>query len=276
MHLSLTTWSFPELTLTEAAGVARALGIGAIDVSTKGRPGLDRAELMSDPRAAAERVRALGLPCANYYHHFGDTLAHRNLALEDGFDANLRDFEQAMTFADAAGISTVFALPGIVNPGQSRRDAFEVAVRNIGALLEVAKDHRARFCIEPIVKSFAESPALVLELVERTGVALALDLSHFACLGHTQESVDPLAAHAAHVHLRQARAGRLQAPFAQGTINFPALFGVLRDAGYGGALAIEVIHTDFMACRSEDVLSETVRLRDCFTEWAGAACRPQV
>lgn len=272
MHLSLTSWSFPSLTLEEAAGVSKVLGIGALDVSTKGRPGLDKAELLADPKAAAERVRALGVRVTNYYHHFGDGLADRNLALPGTIDANARDLERVLSFADAAGIATVFFLPGIINPGQSRRQALEASAESLTALLDVAGDFRAKICIEPIVRSFAESPAIIAELIERTGIRLALDYSHFACLGYTQEQVDPLCAHAAHVHLRQARMGELQARFAKGTINFPALFGTLAEAGYTGALAIEYVYQDFMNAYSDDVMTETVAMRDCFNEWnAGRA-----
>jgi hypothetical protein len=38
-------------------------------------------------------------------------------------DANARDLDRVLTFADAAGIDSVFLLPGIVNPGQSRDEA---------------------------------------------------------------------------------------------------------------------------------------------------------
>ena len=270
MYLSLASWSFPSLTLEEAAGISKVLGINALDVSTKGRPGLDKAALLADPRAAAERVRALGLRVPNYYHHFGEGLADRNLALPGTIDANARDLERVLTFADAADIATVFFLPGIVNPSQSRQQALDVSVASLKALLDVAKGFRAEICIEPIVRSFAESPAIIAELIERTGIRLALDYSHFLCLGYTQEEADRFAAHAAHVHLRQARMGDLQAKFAKGTINFPALFATIAAAGYTGALAIEYVYQDFMNAYSDDVMTETVTMRDCFNEWNAA------
>ena len=106
-------------------------------------------------------------------------------------------------------------------------------------------------------------------LVEETGVRLALDYAHFVCLGFRQEEVDPLAPFAAHVHLRQARPGALQAKFGEGTINFPALFGTLRDAGYAGSLALEAVHQDYMGTLYDDVLTETVAMRDAFNAWKG-------
>ncbi|MDF0600446.1 sugar phosphate isomerase/epimerase [Psychromarinibacter sp. C21-152] len=268
MRLSLASWSVPRLTLPEAAEVALALGIGALDISTKGRPGLDKAEILADPRAAADRVRRLGVACPNYFHHFGADHADRNLALPGSVEANARDLAQVLTFCDAAGIGTVFVLPGRVNPGQSRAEALEAAADSLSALLAVARDFAAELCIEPVVHSVADSPAAVRALVDRTGVRLALDPSHLICLGHPQETIEPLAAHAAHVHLRQARPGALQARMAEGTIDFPAFFAALRQAGYDGALAIEYLHPVGPHGYTEDVLTETVAMRDAFRAWA--------
>ena len=269
MRLSLTSWSFPSLTLQECAGVSKALGIGALDVGLFYRSALDKAQILSDPKAAAEGLKGLGVVIPNYYHLFGDGLAGRNLALPGTVEQNVRDLSQVMEFADLAGIGSVFVLPGVVNPGQSRDEAARVAVDSLKALLEVAGHHEARLCIEPHVHSFAESPAMVQRLVDETGIGLALDYAHFVCLGYRQEEIDVLAPHAVHVHLRQAKPGHLQTKFAQGTLNFPAMFGTLRDAGYAGWLALEAVHQEYMATLSDDVISETVALRDCFRAWKG-------
>ena len=101
------------------------------------------------------------------------------------------------------------------------------------------------------------------------GLKIALDLAHFVALGYRQEEIEVLARHAAHVHLRQARQGLLQEKLENGTINFPSLFGALRDAGYDGWLAIEYVHQAYMNTVFDDVLSETVKMRDCFRTWAG-------
>lgn len=267
MQLSLTSWSLPACTLQEAADISKALGIGALDVGLFYRSALDKDEILSDPAAAAQRLASLGVRIPNYYHLFGEGLGGRNLALPGTIDANAHDLEQVLTFADAANIATVFILPGVVNAGQSRDEAVAVSIDSLRALLVVAGDFRATICIEPHVHSFAESPSIVQRLIDETGIKLALDYSHFACLGYRQEEVDPLAAHAVHVHLRQARMGALQEKFGQGTLNFPAMFGTLRDAGYAGALAIENVHQDYMNTLFDDVLTETITMRDCFRAW---------
>ena len=270
MYLSLTAWSLPSCTLREAADISKALGIGALDVGLFYRSALDKALILSDPAAAAAPLADLGVRLPNYYHLFGDDLAGRNLADPLTRRENLKDFAQVLKFADAAGVGSVFVLPGVVNPGQSRREAFATSVDSLRALQDLASNHAATLCIEAHVHSFAESPEIVGELVEATGVRLALDYSHLACLGYRQDEIDPLASHAAHVHLRQARMGALQTKFAHGTLNFPAMFGTLRDAGYDGALAIEPVHQDYMNTLYEDVLTEIVALRDCYNDWRGA------
>ncbi len=267
MELSLTTWSLPFCTLGEAVAISKALGINAVDVGLFYRSALNKAEILADPKAAAERLAPLDILIANYYHLFGDGLEGRNLAKPGTIDRNARDLAQVLTFADAASIATVFILPGIVNPGQSREQAMRVSIESLKALCQVEKNFDATICIEPHVHSLAESPAVVLQLVEETGIKLALDYSHFACLGYRQEEIDPLASKAAHIHLRQARMGALQTKFSHGTLNFPAMFGTLRDAGYQGALAIENVHQDYMDTLFEDVLTETITMRDCFRAW---------
>ncbi len=267
MRLSLTSWSLPACTLEEAAGISEILGIGGLDVGVFYRSALDRKKILRDPEAVAARVRSLGVRVPNYYHLFGDGLEGCNLALPGTIEQNARDLRCVLEFADAAVIPTVFLLPGIVNPGQSRRDAMDVASGSLDALQRVAEDFEATICIEPHVHSWAESPGLVRELIDRTGIRLALDYSHFVCLGFRQEEIDPLAPFAAHVHLRQAKMGALQTKFAHGTLNFPAMFGTLRDSGYSGALAIEPVHQDYMNTLFEDVLTEIVALRDCYNSW---------
>jgi len=271
MRLSVTSWSFPACTLDEVAGIAKAIGIEAIDVGLFYRSALDRTEILESPDGTIAQLRDLGVRIANYYHLFGDGLAGRNLALPGTLDANLDDLEKVLSFADKAGIASVFILPGIVNPGQSREDAARVSAESIKAMVALSKDFKARLCIESHVHSWAESPDLIRRLVDQTGIGLALDYAHFACLGYRQEEIDPLAPHAVHVHLRQARMGVLQAKFAQGTLNFPAMFGTLREAGYAGALAIEYVHQDYMNTLNEDVLSETIAMRDCFRSWNASA-----
>lgn len=268
MRLSLTSWSLRACTLAEAAAITRALGIGALDLGYFYGPALDRAALLAEPERVANEVRALGVAVPCFYHLFGTTLADRNLADPSSREANERDFSRVATFCREAGIATVFVLPGVCNAGQSRADALRHSAESLRRLLPIAEAAGLRLTVEPHVHSYLESPAMALDLLARVpGLGLTLDYAHFVCLGARQDEIDPLAPHAAHVHLRQARPGVLQAKLAEGTINMAAQLGTLRDAGFTGHVALEVVHQDYMGTLHDDVLTETIVLRDLVRAW---------
>jgi len=288
MKLSLTSWSLRACTLNEAAAISNAIGVGALDLGYFFAPALDRAALLADPAKVAARVRELPVAVPNFYHLFGDSLLDRNLADPATLQRNLQDFRQVAKFCELAKIPTLFVVPGVVNPGQSRGDALRHSTKALAELQKIAADAGVVLTFEPHVHSITESPGVVLELLERVpGLKLTLDYAHFICMGWRQEEIDPLAAHAAHVHLRQARPGRLQTKSGEvatggntvpglkqggeGVINMEAQFGALRDAGYRGALALEFVHMDYMDILYDDVLTETISMRDRFRVWAGQA-----
>jgi len=269
MKLSVTSWSFPLLSLREVGDIAKALGIDAIDLSLFYASGLDKPRLLSEPERYGEEIRrALPLPVANYYHLFGAGLADRNLA-GPADPQNLIDLKATLRFASAVGAPSVFILPGMINPGQSRSAAISASAEALKPMVEAGQRAGVTVTIEPHVHGILESVAATEEMLHRVpGLKIALDLAHFVALGYRQEEIEVLAPHAGHVHLRQARQGQLQEKLENGTINFPALFGALRDVGYDGWGAIEYVHQAYMNTVFDDVLSETVKMRDCFRAWS--------
>jgi sugar phosphate isomerase/epimerase len=174
-----------------------------------------------------------------------------------------------LRFAEAAASPTVFILPGVVNPGQSREEAAPSRAESLRALLELprapASALRGAAC--PFL---GREPDLARRLIDETGVRLALDYAHLTCLGFRQEEIDPLAPPSPPMSIcGRPGPGALQAKFAQGTINFPALLGTLREAGLQGALALEAVHQDYMGTLHDDVLTETVLMRDAVRGWSG-------
>src|SRR2546425_1103499 len=111
--------------------------------------------------------------------------------------------------------------------------------------------------------SVAESPELAARLVESVpGLKLTLDYSHFVAGGPPAESVDRLLAHAGHFHARQAADGRLQASSKDGSLRFEEIVGRLRASGYQGDLCLEYTWQDWRGCWHQDVVSESIVLRD--------------
>jgi len=216
---------------------------------------------------AKKLVGSIGAP-SNFFHLFGQSVPDRNLADPSIARENISDFANVLRFCSAARVPSVMVLPGVVNPGQSRRQALIASSKSLAEMQSMAAGAGVVLTIEAHVHSYLESPSLTLELLNIVpGLRLTLDYTHFLCLGYRQEEIDVLAPYAAHVHLRQARAGVLQAPVEMGTLNFNAMLGVLRDANYSGFLALEYVHQDYMNTLFEDVLSETVKLRDLVEAW---------
>ena len=260
MKLTITSWSFNELTLAEAWGVAQAIGFGAMDLGLLHRPALDRAAVLRDPAGAADAIRDIGVEVSNVYWLFGESPADRALSDPAALDANLADFPKVAAFAAAVGAPSIFVLPGVAHPGRAAADTFAASVRALAALQPVAADAGVTLTVEPHVGGILSSPDATLRLVEAVpGLKLTLDYAHFAAMGYPQAEIDPLAPHAAHVHLRQARPGALQAKLGEGTLDFVAMVETLRAAGYDGYLSLEYVHQAYMSTLSDDVLTETMQ-----------------
>ncbi len=268
MKMALASWSFPHCTLNECADIAKALGVPALDIGVDYRAAIDRSALLSAPERAGRALRDLNIDMPCFYYRFGDALDERNLAAPENHAANAEDFKKVVAFCAAAGIGRIFLLPGVVNPGQTVATALEASATGLNRLLPIAQEVGITLTIEAHVRSFAESPQVALALLRQVpGLKLTLDYSHFVCLGFRQEDIDPLAPHAAHMHLRQAKPGELQAKFEYGTINFPALIGTLRSVRYDGYLVLENVHQDYMNTRYDDVLSEIIQMRDLVSRY---------
>ncbi len=66
--------------------------------------------------------------------------------------------------------------------------------------------------------------------------------------------------YAGHVHLRQGSNGRLQADWETGTIDFPAVIGLLKQTGYRGYVALEYEHDPWLDL--VDVMTESINMRN--------------
>jgi sugar phosphate isomerase/epimerase len=253
----------PLLSWSEGCAVAQALGMDGVDVGSIGVGEDERRRIVDSPLEVAAELRALELPVANFFYFFGaDLRVDRNLADPSSHAHNLADLAQVLRLCEAAEVQTLTLSPGIVNPGQSYREAVEASASFLRRAVEMASAAGIVVMTEPGVVSIAESPSATEALLARApGLGLVLDYSHFICLGFTQEEIDVLQPHATHVHLRQARPGRLQERLESwsGTINFRLLLSQLRDRGYDGWFATEIGEA---LEERVDVVGETARLRD--------------
>ena len=262
MRLTVTSWSFPACTFAEAGAIARALGFRAMDLGLLHGAALDRTRIINSPDAAAADLLRdpglRGLSVSNVYWLFGRDIQENAISDPTARDSNNRMFGQVCRFAAGAGCTTIFVLPGVSGPG-----AFDAAAASLRDLVAIAARHGITLTVEPHVGGLLASPAATLAMLDAVpGLKLTLDYAHFICMGFRQAEIDVLAPHAAHVHMRQARPGALQAKWAGGVLDFTAMVEVLRDTGYAGWLSVEYVHQAYMNTLSDDVLTETIRMRD--------------
>jgi sugar phosphate isomerase/epimerase len=274
MRLSLASWSLSACSLEETAGIARALGIAALDVGCVARPAIDKEHFLRAPESyGAAMASRCGIPLGTLFYLFGKNRPDRNLADPTCHQLNLADFDKVLSFCREASIRTIFVLPGVINPGQTRSEAVHSSAEIMRRMVNRAQNAGIDLCFEAHAQSIVESPDSTLQfLADVPGLKLALDPSHYVVAGWPQSALEPLIAHAGCVHLRQAAPGRLQKRLDDGTINFPDLFGALSETGYAGDLTLEFVHAHTLSSYNVDVMTETVRMRDLFDSWVAARC----
>ena len=263
MKISVTSWSFPACTLQESWNIAQALGISHIDIGLLHGASLDREYVLADPETAAEQIRDMGISAANLYWLFGETPQDRPLSDLTYVKQNMADMSSVLRFAEALKIPTIFLLPGVSAPGQSESDLLANSAQALRSMVPLANSHGIVLSVEPHVGGLLKSPDACLKFVDAVpGLRLTLDYAHFNCMGFAQNEIDLLAEHAAHVHMRQSRPGALQAKFAEGTLDFIIMVETLRSKGFDGFLSIEYVHQDYMNTLFDDVLTETIKMRN--------------
>ena len=225
---------------------------------------------MKDHKKIVYQINKYEIDYANLYHLFGNSLEDRNLADTNNLKDNVTDLTKVTDFCVDANITSIFVLQGMINNGQSRKEALKNSIESLKTLNDITSKKNIQLLIEPHVHSYLESPEITLELLDAVpGLKLALDYAHFVCFGWTQESIDVLAEYSGHVHLRQAKSGFLQIKLEEGTINFNAVFGKLKEVWYNDYLSIEYVHQNYMMTVYDDVLSETIKMRDLYNTWKG-------
>ena len=139
MKLSVTSWSFPQCNLAESTGISKLLGIDAIDIGYFYRSALDKVTLLDDYKKIINEISRHDINYPNLYHLFGNSLDDRNLADINNLEDNKKDLATVTDFCVEANIPSIFILPGVTNPGQSRKAALKnssklVLSSNVGFL----------------------------------------------------------------------------------------------------------------------------------------------
>jgi sugar phosphate isomerase/epimerase len=265
IRLAGAAWSWVGATLDESAAIYRALGVDAIDLIAIPGSRLDTYKVAADPIEQARPISKLGVRLSNLLVFFGTNLHDQALNSIDPAirSKNLDTFRRMLEFCAAAGFHSITVLPGVDQPPISRSEALNYSAVELNRMHEFAQDAGILLVYEPHVQSILENPRDVLEFArEKCDVKLVIDYSHGVSLGYAKRELDPLVPHAGHVHLRQAAQDKIQARWDEGSIDFPALVGLLKRTGYQGYLTLEYEHDKFWNMDRCDVMTETIKMRD--------------
>lgn len=275
MELSCTSFSFPLLPFETSLRQIALLEIPYVDVCAHvDGTHLQPAEIEADPVRQADLVTraadAAGVGIADLFPTFGEGFRDRpvNSPDADVRRANRKRFEAFVEFCKRAGCPGVTLLPGVVWEDLGQEASFELSREALSELVEIGRSAGLRVSVEAHLESVVEEPEGALALVEAVpGLQLTLDYSHFIAGGASPDRVHPLLPHAGHFHARQAAPGHLQRPHHSGTLDFKDIFRRLAEANYSGRICIEYTWQEWRGCNTEDVLSETVLLRNEFRNY---------
>jgi sugar phosphate isomerase/epimerase len=270
VELTCTSFSFPLLSFERALQAIALLEIPRYDVGAhEGASHIQPSEVEADPARAAARIHhaaaVAGLHAADFFPTFGHGFRDRPVnAVEPAVRAaNLGRFRAIVTCARAIGAPGITLLPGVIWDDLGPERSFDLAVEALRELLAVAHDAGLRLSVEAHLESVAESPPLARRLCDEVpGLKLTLDYSHFVAGGHAPQDVHQLIPYAAHFHARQAGPGALQAGSRDGSLDFVDIVGRLKAAGYNGDLCVEYTWQEWRDCWHQDVVSESIVLRD--------------
>jgi sugar phosphate isomerase/epimerase len=265
IRLAGAAWSWVGATLDESAAIYRALGVDALDLIAIPGSRLDTHKIAAEPIEQARTISQLNVGLSNLLMFFGASFQDRALNTIDPAirSRNLDTFRRMLEFCAAAGFHSLTVLPGVDQPPVSRSEALKYAAAELNRMNDFAREAGILLVYEPHVQSILENPHEVLKFArENNEVKLVIDYSHAVSLGYSSNDLDPLVPFAGHVHLRQAAPDKIQARWDEGSIDFPALVGLLKKTGYQGYLTLEYEHDKFWNMDRCDVMTETIKMRD--------------
>lgn len=270
MKLASGDFSWPLLSNEQALDLVSLLGFEGLDVCLAGnrsqiRPEDVRGSVPYWAGVIGERLRSRNLELADFF--FLPWTDFETLAPNHP-DAGVRKesreyFAEMLELARLLGAAGITILPGTVFGDESSETAIARSAEELSARVEMAAAAGMRFSIEAHLGSNVDTPAKVGRLLELTpGLELALDYGHFTYQGISDDEIEPLLAHARHFHCRGGAEGKLQAVFAENTIDYPRIIRKMQEIGYDGWFAIEYVWTDWGDCNRTENTCETILMRD--------------
>lgn len=268
MRLSASSYSFEVLPLEATLAIVHYMGFQLVDIAGfhhRGRASYEPDEVGADPQKAADHLNRLldqyQLRAHDFFPQFATDFGERSINDPDPavVQRNVESFKGIVQFCRATGMNTITVLPGVDHAGRTREQNLDAAAAGLKQYVDIAGEQGVTVCFEPHMGSLTNTPELALVLVERTpGLKITLDYSHFLLQYIPLERIHALIPHTGHFHIRQARMGKLQTRFVEGTLDFVDIANRLKAAGYTGCMSLEYVCSDWYDLNQIDTLAETL------------------
>lgn len=269
-RLACADFTFPLLSHQAALQLIQSMEFQGVDIGLfENRSHLQPSQEFQNPEKAGrvlrDRLGTLGLVVADVFLQLdpdfvpfalNHVTADRRAKARDGF---LR----CLDYTEACGSRHVTVLPGVHFPEESQESSLARTEEELAWRLAQAQPRGLVFSVEAHVGSIVPSPQTALSLVQSvTDLSLTLDYTHFTRQGVADTAIEVLVPHASHFHFRGARRDRLQASWAENTIDYGRVLDLMATHGYAGWHAVEYVWSDWEHCNECDNLSETILFRD--------------
>jgi len=244
--------------LPEAFAQIARLGFSAVDIGSGAA--LNAARAAADPQQIAADLRAdlaaFALTVTDLYLVLPRISGGTKPDERDRRTREIELFCALVPFAAELGAAGITVSPGLaplptVSPVTPAPDAdpipaadaaLEWAADALRRMLAAAQTSGLKLSIEPHLDSIAPTPAAALALIAAVpGLLITLDWAELACQNTPPDAIAGLLPHTRHVHLRGAAKNKLQTPLEKSTLDPARVYQTLADAGYRGAIAIELI-----------------------------------
>jgi sugar phosphate isomerase/epimerase len=277
MRLTVSTHSFEAIDLEGTLAISKAMGFKGVDIAgfhNRGRCSYEPDEVGANPQKFADDLKRLldkyELDAVDFFPQFGSSLGERSLNDPDPAvrQKNFDSMRGIARFCKLAGIPGVTVLPGIDHVGRLLAQNLELAGEGLKKYTEICGEEGVMMRFEPHMGSVADTPELALQLVEMAPQALfTLDYSHYLLQYIPMDRIHKMIPYTGHVHIRQARPGKLQTRFVEGTIDFVDIARRLEAAGYKYCLSIEYVCSDWFDLNQIDTLNETVVTKEALEKY---------
>jgi sugar phosphate isomerase/epimerase len=270
LRLACADFAFPLLPHSQSLRLIAMLGFEGVDVGLfEGRSHLWPSREFEDPNRSARHLKrevdGLGLAVADVFLQMAPDFSPYAINHPEASRRRVaRDwFLRTLDYATSCGCQHVTALPGVHFEEEGYDASLARATDELAWRVEQTRNRGVIFGIEAHVGSLVPDPEGAERLVQSVpGLTLTLDYTHFTRCGLPDSAVERLIPYASHFHVRGAREGRLQAPFAENVIDYARVVDRMEQTSYEGWLGVEYVWIDWEHCNECDNVSETVRFRD--------------